>query len=68
MNETLYRKPWPGLVAFAIAILSQWLGHSTYAVFETVFGYPVSSLLALMIFVAGFIYVAQKNPVRPQIS
>jgi hypothetical protein len=32
------------------------------------FGYPVSSLIALMIFVAGFIYVAQKNPVRPRIS
>jgi len=38
MKNALYKKPWPGLVAFVIAILSQWLGHSTYAVIEGVFG------------------------------
>ena len=29
------------------------------------FEYPVAGLIALMIFIAGFIYVARKNLVRP---
>jgi hypothetical protein len=48
MTEALYRKPIPGLVAFTIALLSQWLGHSAWAFIRGMFpGYaePVSLLV-----------------------
>ena len=39
MSEAIYKKPWPGIVAFTMAFLSQWLGHSTYTVIEQSFGH-----------------------------
>ena len=38
MTEMIYRKPFPGLVAFTIAFLSQWLGHGAWAFIRGVFG------------------------------
>ena len=38
MTELLYRKPFPGLVAFTVAFLSQWLGHGAWAFIRGVFG------------------------------
>ncbi|UCG73210.1 MAG: hypothetical protein JSV45_02165 [Chromatiales bacterium] len=39
MSEAIYKKPWPGIVAFTMAFFSQWLGHSTYTVIEQSFGH-----------------------------
>ncbi|MDJ0928594.1 MAG: hypothetical protein QNJ73_13230 [Gammaproteobacteria bacterium] len=30
MSQAIYKKPWPGIVAFTVAFFSQWLGHSAY--------------------------------------
>lgn len=38
MTEIIYRKPFPGLVAFTIAFLSQWLGHGAWAFIRGIFG------------------------------
>jgi hypothetical protein len=36
--QIIYRKPFPGLIAFGVALLSQWLGHSAYTFIHTVAG------------------------------
>ena len=38
MSAALYKKPIPGLVAFTIAFLSQWLGHTAWAFTRGAFG------------------------------
>jgi len=38
MTDRIYRKPYPGLVAFTVAFLSQWLGHSAWTFIRGVFG------------------------------
>jgi hypothetical protein len=38
MSNTIYKKPWPGVIAFALAFCCQWLGHSAFAFIEGVFG------------------------------
>lgn len=38
MQAAIYKKPWPGIVAFTMAFLSQWLGHSAYMIIIQTFG------------------------------
>jgi hypothetical protein len=38
MSSTLYKQPLLGLIAFVVACLSQWLGHSLYAIIHAAFG------------------------------
>lgn len=38
MSATYYKQPYLGIVAFVVACLSQWLGHSLYAIIHAVFG------------------------------
>lgn len=52
MKQALYRKPWPGLVAFTIAFLSQWVGHAGYTIIKVVGG-DAYYLLALGTGLAG---------------
>ncbi|QOJ31144.1 MAG: hypothetical protein HRU81_02925 [Gammaproteobacteria bacterium] len=47
MATALYKQPVPGLVAFGVAFLSQWLGHSMWALLRAWFagGHELPSLL-----------------------
>jgi hypothetical protein len=66
MTQALYKKPFPGLVAFAVAFLSQWLGHSTYNVIHVLGGdyhYPVS--LAVGVAGAALVWRGLKEPEMP---
>jgi len=38
MSTKLYRQPLLGIIAFGVAALSQWLGHSLYALLQAAFG------------------------------
>ncbi|MEO7386483.1 MAG: hypothetical protein ABIX37_06080 [Gammaproteobacteria bacterium] len=62
MTETVYRKPFPGLVAFTIAFLSQWLGHTSWAFIRGVFGdYQEAASLVIGGVGAGLIWAGLKR-------
>ena len=62
MAELIYRKPFPGLVAFGIAFLSQWLGHSAWAFIRGVFGaYEQAASLLIGAAGAGLIWAGLKR-------
>jgi hypothetical protein len=63
MLQTIYRKPFPGLFAFGVAILSQWLGHSTYTFIHGVAGsYHYAATLAVGALGAWLIWRGLKQP------
>lgn len=50
MAGTLDRRPWPGLIGFTVAFLSQWLGHSSFTLIKVIGGewhYPLSLAVGL---------------------
>jgi hypothetical protein len=62
MSDILYRKPIPGLVAFTIALLSQWLGHSAWAFIRGIFpGNPEPASLVVGAVGAGLIWSGLKR-------
>lgn len=62
MTEAAYRKPFPGLVAFTIAFLSQWLGHGAWAFIRGVFGeYQEAASLVVGAVGAGLIWAGMKR-------
>jgi len=56
MRKAIYRKPWPGVVAFTLAFVSQWLGHSAYTAIHELSGaaYP---WVAFAVGSAGFLII-----------
>ena len=66
MTDLLYRKPFPGLVAFTVAFLSQWLGHGAWAFIRGVFGeYQQVASLAVGAIGAGLIWAGLKRSEVP---
>lgn len=66
MTQLIYRKPFPGLVAFSVAFLSQWLGHGAWAFIRGVFGdYHDIASLAVGTVGAGLIWVGLKRSEVP---
>ena len=66
MREFLYRKPMPGLVAFTLAFLSQWLGHSVWAFIRGAFpGYVEAVSLLVGAVGAGLIWAGLKRAEAP---
>ncbi len=62
MTEAAYRKPFPGLVAFTIAFLSQWLGHGAWAFIRGVFGeYQEAASLVVGAVGAALIWAGMKR-------
>ncbi len=62
MASALYRKPMPGLIAFAIALMSQWLGHTAWAFIRGVFGdYQEAASLGVGAIGAGLIWAGLKR-------
>jgi hypothetical protein len=52
MAEALYKKPLPGLVAFTVAFVSQWLGHATWAFLRGMVGDQIE-LASFLVGAAG---------------
>ncbi len=66
MTEVIYRKPFPGIVAFTIAFLSQWLGHGAWAFIRGVFGdYHEAASLGVGAVGAGLIWFGLKRSEVP---
>ena len=66
MAEAIYRKPFPGLVAFVVAFLSQWLGHGAWAFIRGVFGeYQEIASIAIGAVGAGLIWAGMKRSEVP---
>jgi hypothetical protein len=66
MAGQLYRKPWPGLVAFFVAISSQWLGHAAWAFLRGVFGeHHHYACLTIGAIGAGLIFAGLRKPEIP---
>ena len=56
MAVTLYKKPFPGLIAFTVGLLSQWLGHSAWSFTRGAFG-EMHIYAELLIGAVGFALV-----------
>jgi hypothetical protein len=66
ITQIIYRKPFPGLVAFTIAFLSQWLGHASWAFIRGVFGeYQEVASLGVGAIGAGLIWAGLKRSEVP---
>lgn len=66
MTDLIYRKPFPGLVAFTVAFLSQWLGHGAWAFIRGAFGdYQQAASLAVGAVGAGLICAGLKRSEVP---
>lgn len=62
MTDIIYKKPFPGVVAFVIAFLSQWLGHGAWAFIRGVFGeYEQPASLVVGAIGAWLIWVGLKR-------
>jgi hypothetical protein len=66
MAGALYKKPIPGLVAFTVAFLSQWLGHSAWAFIRGIFpDHASEASLVVGAVGAGLVWAGLKKPEVP---
>lgn len=65
-THVIDRIPWPGLVAFGVALLSQWLGHAAWAFIRGTFGeYHHLASLVVGAIGAGWIFAGLRRPEIP---